>query len=515
MATIATSTSGGPPAGPGRKRRNDLRLYWSGQVTSAFGTVFTATAMSVIAVVNLHATPGQISMISAASFLPLLLFGLPAGALADRITRPRRALITLDTISAAAVGIVALGVAGHVASVGWLVALGLVQGGVSILLETVYFIHLRQLTDAAGIGPARARLQSGEFAAGFVGRLLVGPTIVLFGAAAALTVDAASYVLSAIALLSMTPVAAVARPAAESRDKSDGLFRTMGVGLRFFLGDAFRRALLVSLLVPGVAMAGVSTLTGPYLLRVIKVPTGAYGLVFALSGLMGLAGSLVATRVVRPPRDPRRTLLAATTATIACGLLLPLAGGPVLIAAVCATLGLSLPIFFGSIANVAMSPVIVADVAEDAMGRTLALLQVMGATSALLGALLGGALGDWFGVRPAIWALYTCAVVAIAIFVPPAWAAARRLREEAALSEAAPSEAAMPEAAALVAGASHEEDPFPSGLLTDDLLSTELLSSGLFEVVAHGTESRAAEPSGSLAVPAPGERLPADHLPDE
>lgn len=484
-------------------------------MTSAFGTVFTATAMSVIAVVNLHATPGQISMISAASFLPLLLFGLPAGALADRITRPRRALITLDTISAAAVGIVALGVAGHVASVGWLVALGLVQGGVSILLETVYFIHLRQLTDAAGIGPARARLQSGEFAAGFVGRLLVGPTIVLFGAAAALTVDAASYVLSAIALLSMTPVAAVARPAAESRDKSDGLFRTMGVGLRFFLGDAFRRALLVSLLVPGVAMAGVSTLTGPYLLRVIKVPTGAYGLVFALSGLMGLAGSLVATRVVRPPRDPRRTLLAATTATIACGLLLPLAGGPVLIAAVCATLGLSLPIFFGSIANVAMSPVIVADVAEDAMGRTLALLQVMGATSALLGALLGGALGDWFGVQAGDLGAVYVRRGGDRDLRPAGLAAARRLREEAALSEAAPSEAAMPEAAALVAGASHEEDPFPSGLLTDDLLSTELLSSGLFEVVAHGTESRAAEPSGSLAVPAPGERLPADHLPDE
>jgi MFS family permease len=71
--------------------------------------------------------------------------------------------------------------------------------------------------------------------------------------------------------------------------------------------------------------------------------------------------------------------------------------------------------------------VIMTDVSEEVLGRTLAMLQVMGASSGLAGALLGGVLGDWLGVRQAIWVLYICAVVAIAVFIPPAVLAARRL----------------------------------------------------------------------------------------
>nr|BFE70241.1 hypothetical protein GCM10020092_035420 [Actinoplanes digitatis] len=297
-----------PAAGRcGPMSARDLRKYWAGQTLSTFGSVFTAIAMPIVAVEHLDATPAQIGLISAASFVPMVLLGLPAGALADRIARPRRALIILDTFSALAVAVVALGVATDTATVGWLAALAAAQGGALILLEVVYFIHLNQLVEAGELGPARAKLQAGQYAAGFVGRLLVGPTIVLLGAPAAIAVDAVTYLLSVAALLAMGPVAPLVRePIAAAGGAVLDTLRGMTAGLKFFVSDAFHRTLLLFFLVPGAAMAGAAALTAPFVLRVLGVPQAAYGMLFAATGLLGLArlDAGRADTAVRPQRGP-------------------------------------------------------------------------------------------------------------------------------------------------------------------------------------------------------------------
>ncbi|MBV1850650.1 MFS transporter [Catellatospora tritici] len=421
------STQSSTPAATGRSR--DVNRYWWAQTTTAFGSVFTAIAMPVVAVVYLGATPGQVGLISAASILPTLVLGLPAGALADRVAAPRRLLIALDTFSAVAVALVALSVANHVASVATLIALSIVQGCVSILSSVVYFIHLRQLVDTAAIGPVRARLQAGQYGAGLIGRLLAGPAIVAFGGATALGIDAVSYLLSAAALLSMSPVRPI--PLAPPHER-ENLLRSMAAGTRFFLGHAFHRALLVFIIAPVVAGAAVTALTAPFLLREAHIPTEAYGAIFALSGLMGLAGSSLAGRVVRPGRDPRQITLVAFTASLAAGLLLPLADGPLALAAAFAGLGVGLPVLFGSIANVALTPVLVEDAPDNRLGSTMATLQVFVAAAGIAGALAGGALGDRIGVRSAIWLVNIVALAAVAVSLPLASAAARRLHRKSA-----------------------------------------------------------------------------------
>ncbi|GHJ42806.1 hypothetical protein Cs7R123_01480 [Catellatospora sp. TT07R-123] len=417
------------PAATGGAR--DITRYWWAQTTSAFGSVFTSIAMPVIAVVHLGATPGQVGLISAAAILPTLLLGLPAGALADRVAAPRRVLVVLDTVSAAAVAAVALSVANDLASVGTLIALSLVQGTVTIVSGVVYFIHLRQLVDTDAIGPVRARIQAGQYGAGFIGRLLAGPAIVAFGAAAALSIDAVSYLLSLVALLTMAPVRPIPR---QSADRRESLWRSMAAGTRFFLDDPFHRALLVFIIAPVVASAAVAALTAPFLLRTAHIPTEAYGVIFAVSGLLGLAGSALSGRILRPGRDPRAITLLGFAASLGSALLLPLTGGPLAAAVGCAALGVGLPIFFAAIANVALSPVIVGDVPEHRLGSTMATLQVFAAAAGLGGALGGGVLGDWIGVRPAIWLVDLVALGAVALSLPPALRAARRLF----LSTAAP-----------------------------------------------------------------------------
>jgi hypothetical protein len=109
----------------------------------------------------------------------------------------------------------------------------------------------------------------------------------------------------------------------------------------------------------------------------------------------------------------------------AFGLVLPLASGPPPVAIGCVVLGISLPTFFLSIANIALTPVIVADVVEDAMGRTIATFQVFGGTAGLIGALTGGAIGEWVGVRSGIWVLDIAALGGVAACLPGAIRVAR------------------------------------------------------------------------------------------
>jgi MFS family permease len=140
-------------------------------------------------------------------------------------------------------------------------------------------------------------------------------------------------------------------------------------------------------------------------------------------------------------------MLGAFSAAMLCSLLLPLASGPLPLAATCAALGIGTPVFFGAIANVAVSSVLVSGMSEEVLGRAMSAMQVCAALAGLAGSLGGGVLGDHLGVRGALWALGLAALAAIAATLPPALRAADRARR-AEEDEAAAAQPAQPAAAA-------------------------------------------------------------------
>ncbi|TMM41339.1 MAG: MFS transporter [Actinobacteria bacterium] len=119
----------------------DFRAYWAAEVTSTFGSVFTVTAIGIVAVRSFDASAGQVGVVTAAATLPTVVFAVLSGTVADRLRRPRRVLMACDAVAALAVAAVAVGVWRGWATVWWLVALNLVLGGLSTLVEPVYFTH--------------------------------------------------------------------------------------------------------------------------------------------------------------------------------------------------------------------------------------------------------------------------------------------------------------------------------------------------------------------------------------
>lgn len=84
---------------PGLWRHGDFRRYWGGQAVTVAGFGITTIGISVIAVVDLHASTMHVALIAVAGKLPALLLSLHAGVLADRY-RKRPIIITCDVLCA-------------------------------------------------------------------------------------------------------------------------------------------------------------------------------------------------------------------------------------------------------------------------------------------------------------------------------------------------------------------------------------------------------------------------------
>ncbi|HEX6519472.1 MAG TPA: MFS transporter [Streptosporangiaceae bacterium] len=394
--------------------RHDFRLFWLGQTSSIFGSLFTTTATGLVAVRFLGATPAQTGLLVAAASVTPLLLGVPIGALADRLDRPRRVLIGCDLSGMAAVGLLAAALWLHWASVWWLLGLNIVLGGVTLIVETVYFLHLRGIVARNELVVARARLQTGEYGAGVVGRALAGPVVAAAGAATAFGIDALSYLVSAVSLARLrTPEQR--RPGGHRTEPRSG---GMLAGLRLLAGHGFLRPVAGYLAVQGLAAGASSALTAQFLIRVLRLPTAIYGLPFMLVGVCGVIGSLAAARLARRGTAARTMTAGGFIAGAVAAAMLPLARGPVALAVVLAGLGIALPVFFGAIANVGMTSTLTTEVPEDVLGRAIAGMQTLMTFVQLAGAVGGGVIGGVLGVRPALWLATGVSLAGLTLAVP-------------------------------------------------------------------------------------------------
>src|SRR5688500_11428895 len=77
---------------PGQLGR-DFWTFFAGQAVSAFGTAFTTFALPLL-VYRLTGSPVDLAATSAATFLPVVLFGLIIGAWTDRGDRKRLMILS-------------------------------------------------------------------------------------------------------------------------------------------------------------------------------------------------------------------------------------------------------------------------------------------------------------------------------------------------------------------------------------------------------------------------------------
>lgn len=273
-------------------RDSDFLRLWGGQSASALGDRISSLAIPTAAILLLHADAFHVGLLYVCFYLPYPLLALPAGVLVDRVRR-RPLLIGCDLGRfVAVVSIPAAAALGHL-TLTQLYAIGLVQGSLSTVFSVAHRSYLPSLVGAEGVVEGNSRLQSTESAAQTVGPGLGGMLIQLFGAANAVLVDSASFLVSAGTLRWISREEAVPPPAPAGSD--------FAAELREGLGALWRHPLLrwtaacVATSNFGQMVARTVFLLFAY--QVLRLPPVLVGLLLVVQGLAGIAGAASAARV--------------------------------------------------------------------------------------------------------------------------------------------------------------------------------------------------------------------------
>src|SRR6516162_8219378 len=403
----------------GLLRRRSFRLLWTGETISQLGNAMALVGVPLVAVTVLHASTFAVGVLAAAAWLPWLVIGLPAGAWVDRWPA-RRVMIVCDVISAALYASVPIAAGAGVLTTGLLVAVQLAGGAASILFMTAYQVYLPSIVAPGELIEGNTKMQGSASAAAFAGPSLAGLVAQLLGAVTALLCNAVSFLVSAACLLSART--RPPRPAAPPRPTT--LRREIADGLTFVLRDPFLRQLSTFWAAANLALTGYAALLVVFRVRVVGLTPGSVGLLTAIPGIGGILGALVTGRITAR-YGTARGLLLSTLFTVPFCLLIPLTGpGPRLAFYVAGSLVACTGIAVGNIVIAAFrqsySP-------PGMCGRVTATMRFLIFGTSPLGALLGGSLGTWLGVRPALWVLLGAVALSGTLLLTPALRSRRDL----------------------------------------------------------------------------------------
>jgi MFS family permease len=394
-----------------------FRRYWSASTVSMVGDQVTTIAVPLTAVLALHAGAGAMGLLTALEWLPSLLFGMHAGAWADRHGRRRQLMIACDLGRCVLLGTVPVCWALGVLTLGQLLAVVFAAGTLSILFNVA-----NQTLFVSIVAPAQyvdgQSLVYGSRAMSFVvGPSLGGLLTQLLTAPFAIVADALSFLGSAFFLRRIDPV----EPPA---DEGKG-----GVteGLRFIAGSPIVRASLIGVAVVNFFNLMFFALVMLYAVRVLHVSAGLLGLILGCGAFGGVLGAAVTKAVAARIGVGLAYVIGAFwfTAPLA---LVPLA--PVPPAAGHGAHGASLAVIamlFGAeflsgfgvmmldISIGAMFASVIPDAVRSRVGGAFAAINY---GTRPLGALLGGVLGAAAGLRPALWVAVIGGVAGAALLVP-------------------------------------------------------------------------------------------------
>ena len=274
-----------------RESRGFARL-WTASTASAFGSYITVLAIQVLVVDVLAGDAVDVGLVNAARWVPYLLFGLLAGVLVDRVRR-RPVLVATDLLSAVALSAIPVLSATGSLTVGWLAGVMAVFGLCTVVGDAAFQSFVPRLVPTRLLGPAHARLDQSDAVAQASGPAVAGGLVQLLGAPLAVLVDAVSYLVSAVLLITVK----VDEPRGESRRRVRDIGPEIREGLRWIYRHATLRPLALSTHAWFACSAVAGAVMTPFALRTLHLSPATLGLALAAAGVGALAGASVAVRL--------------------------------------------------------------------------------------------------------------------------------------------------------------------------------------------------------------------------
>ncbi|HEU4557158.1 MAG TPA: MFS transporter [Longimicrobium sp.] len=380
-------------------RHADFLRLWGAQAGSAFGSRITRTALPIIAILSLHATPAQVAVLAALGVAPGVLVGMFAGGHVDRSAK-RPLLIGADLVRALLILTIPAAAWLGVLSMAQLCLIAALVAAATTLFQIADNSYLPALVGRERLVAGNARLAATDSVAEAAGPGMAGVLIQLLTAPMAMLVDAGSYLWSAL-LLSRIRTREEREPVdAEAAETS--VLADARAGFSACLAHPLVRALLladaVTYFFGGFFMALYMVLA----LETLSLSPAVVGLVISVGGVGAFAGALLAERLGRV----RRTGV-AMAASLAVGqsavLLVPLAAGAGWLAIPLLVLQQLVGDAFLSAYEIHALSLRQRVLPDAVLGRANAAFHVVTGVALPAGALIAGPLAVSIGVAPAVW----------------------------------------------------------------------------------------------------------------
>ncbi len=407
-----TAAAADVPAGSGRQsgqsggalaalKHRDFALFFSAALCSNTGTWMQTITVPYVLDQLTHSTV-WVGVGAFATFFPATVVGPLAGALADRHDRRTILLISQVILMVSALtlwGIWVTGVATPLMIVA-VVVVGAIGAGITIAAWQAFVPQL--VPPEAMISAVRLNAMQFTGARAF-GPALAGLVLAEFGPGTAFLANAASFllVIGALLLIAARPIATHAAPGRVLAQFRDALryIRKRAVLIVSVLGALFSSLLGVSMI----------QLAEPFARQVLHEGAGKYGLLVAAYGVGAITGSVIT--VVRGDVYRRSTLTVVgfvifVVAELTFGL------APVYALALLGMYGIGLA---QSFALGACQTAVQVNVDEHYRGRVLSVYVMSFFAGTPIGALVGGIMASFIGLRATIVA--SAVLLAIAVIV--------------------------------------------------------------------------------------------------
>lgn len=345
-------------ASAGLLASKNYRRYFVGRIVSDVGDLIVPVALPFAVIIELDGSARQVGLVLAMETVPLIIFVLFGGVIADRLS-PRLVMLATDFARAGAQLALAVVIFTGNLRLWHLLLAVFIQGAAQAAFHPAATRLLPAIIPRRQLQPANAMLSLSRNSARLVGPALAGVLIAIWGVGTAIAFDGVTFLVSAASLMLLP------RRDDPRRDEGASMLREIRTGFREFMSrrwvwltvvffGAYQALALAPFLVIGPLIAN-EQLGGP----------GAWAIILTASGIGAIVGGALMLRF--SPRHPLRFACLMTFLEppflIALGLVAPL---PLIVVA--ATLaGMT-----GSIWVVLWNTALQEHIPESALGRVSA-----------------------------------------------------------------------------------------------------------------------------------------------
>jgi len=373
---------------------SSFNQLWLGQTVSVLGSQISFIAIPLIAVILLDADSFQMGILTATITAPFLLIGLFAGVWVDRVKRVP-ILLYSNLLGAVILLLIPLLNSLNILNIWLLYLIAFLSASCSMMFQFAYTSVLPSIVSKEALTEGNSKLEATRATTQFIGPSIAGVLIQTFTAPVAILINAATE------LFSLVFLKRIKINEATPEKSANNVLQQIVSGFSILFKSNFLRTISLTTAVLNFARSAIDAVYILFIVSTLSVDAALIGIIYGVGSVGSIIGAMLANKLVKKIGIGATIILAAISIGIGF-IVIAVIAGPLYIVIPLLLVSRTLTSMGNTLFFITQVSVRQALVPNEVMGRVNATQVFISRGAVPIGALLGGILGTWFGLRIAI-----------------------------------------------------------------------------------------------------------------